>query len=101
MSLAKIQSSGTLLGVVAIGAISIALWRSPLYGAESPVVIAPPAVDSSKAAGAPQTAVLAGGCFWGVQGVATRLSRTLPTTTCQRSRISDAHFPISTLIGRS
>src|SRR6266853_892582 len=31
----------------------------------------------------------------------TRLSRTLPTTTCQRSRIFDAHFPISTLIGLS
>src|SRR5712664_1515644 len=69
MSLAKIQSSGTLLGVVAIGAISIALWRSPLYGAESPVVIAPPAVDIPREAGTPQTAVLAGGCFWGVQGV--------------------------------
>src|SRR6266481_64892 len=69
MSLVKIRLSGTLLGVVAIGAISIALWRSTLYGAESPVVIAPPAVDSPKAAGTPQTAVLAGGCFWGVQGV--------------------------------
>ena len=69
MLLAKIQSSGTLFGVVAIGAIGIALWRSPLYGAESPVVIAPPAVDSPKEAGTPQTAVLAGGCFWGVQGV--------------------------------
>src|SRR6266700_3276970 len=69
MSLAKIQSSGTLLGVVAMGAIGIALWRSPLYGAESPVVIAPPAVDSPTGAGPPQTAVLAGGCSWGVKGV--------------------------------
>ena len=69
MSLVKIRPPGTLLGVVAVGTISIALWRSPLYGAQSPVVIAPPAVDSPKAAGTPQTAVLAGGCFWGVQGV--------------------------------
>src|SRR5450631_1526227 len=69
MLLANIQSSGTLWGVVAIGVIGIALWRSPLYGAESPVAIAPPAVDSPKEAGTPQTAVLAGGCFWGVQGV--------------------------------
>ena len=38
-------------------------------GAESAVVIPPPAIDSPKAAGATQTAVLAGGCFWGVQGV--------------------------------
>ena len=69
MLLAKIQSSGTLWGLIAIGVIGIALWRSPLYGAESPVMIAPPAVDSPKEAGNPQTAVLAGGCFWGVQGV--------------------------------
>src|SRR5450631_1221076 len=69
MLLANIQSSGTLWGVVAIGVIGIALWRSPLYGAESPVAIAPPAVDSPKEAGTPQTAVLAGGCLWRVQGV--------------------------------
>jgi peptide-methionine (S)-S-oxide reductase len=43
--------------------------RSPLLGAEAPVIIAPPAVDNPKTAGRPQTAVLAGGCFWGVQGV--------------------------------
>jgi peptide-methionine (S)-S-oxide reductase len=33
------------------------------------VIIAPPALDNPKAPGPPQTAVLAGGCFWGVQGV--------------------------------
>jgi len=33
------------------------------------VIIAPPALDNPKAAGPTQTAVLAGGCFWGVQGV--------------------------------
>jgi peptide-methionine (S)-S-oxide reductase len=38
-------------------------------GAESAVVVPAPAVDSPKAAGPAQTAVLAGGCFWGVQGV--------------------------------
>ena len=37
--------------------------------AEKAVVIPPPAVDNPKAAGPMQTAVLAGGCFWGVQGV--------------------------------
>jgi peptide-methionine (S)-S-oxide reductase len=45
------------------------LLRSSLLGAEAPVIIAPPAVDNPKTAGPPQTAVLAGGCFWGVQGV--------------------------------
>jgi peptide-methionine (S)-S-oxide reductase len=38
-------------------------------GAEAAVRIEPPALDNPKAAGALQTAVLAGGCFWGIQGV--------------------------------
>ena len=33
------------------------------------MIIAPPAVDNPKTAGPVETAVLAGGCFWGVQGV--------------------------------
>lgn len=44
------------------------LWRSPQAG-ESAVALPPPALDIPKAAGGPQTAVLAAGCFWGVQGV--------------------------------
>jgi len=55
-----------LLGVTVMGVL---LWHSPLFGAEAPVIIPPPAVDNPKAAGPMQTAVLAGGCFWGVQGV--------------------------------
>jgi len=38
-------------------------------GTESALVLPPPADDSPKAQGHLQTAVLAGGCFWGVQGV--------------------------------
>jgi peptide-methionine (S)-S-oxide reductase len=37
--------------------------------AEAPVVLPAPAIDNPRQAGAPQTAVLAGGCFWGMQGV--------------------------------
>lgn len=55
-----------LLGAAAMGVL---LWHSPSFGAEAPVIIAPPAVDNPKAAGPMQAAVLAGGCFWGVQGV--------------------------------
>lgn len=55
-----------LFGAVGAG---VMLWRAPLFGAEAPVVIAPPAVDNPKSAGPMQTAVLSGGCFWGVQGV--------------------------------
>ena len=57
------------MAALALTTLGIFLWRSPLYGGESPVVIAPPAVDNPKVSGAPQAAVLAGGCFWGVQGV--------------------------------
>jgi peptide-methionine (S)-S-oxide reductase len=49
--------------------IGVFLWRSPLFGAEAPVIIPPPAVDNPRAAGADQTVVLAGGCFWGIQAV--------------------------------
>ena len=49
--------------------MGVLLWNSPLFGAEAPVIIPPPAVDNPKAAGPMQTAVLAGGCFWGVQAV--------------------------------
>jgi peptide-methionine (S)-S-oxide reductase len=61
--------SNPLLAVLALGALCVVLWRSPLLGAEAPVVVAPPAIDNPKASGSLQTAVLAGGCFWGVQGV--------------------------------
>jgi peptide-methionine (S)-S-oxide reductase len=61
--------SNPLLAVLALGALCVAFWRSPLFGAEAPVVVAPPAIDNPKAPGGLQTAVLAGGCFWGVQGV--------------------------------
>ena len=69
MTISKMRGSRLLMAVFALGSIGAVLWRSPLYGAESPVAIAPPVLDNPKAPGAPQTAVIAGGCFWGVQGV--------------------------------
>src|SRR5687767_5013360 len=50
-----------LVAAVALGANARA--------AEEAVSIAPPAFDQPLAAGPLQTAVVAGGCFWGVQGV--------------------------------
>ncbi len=68
MSMVKIGRSALwAAGIAAI--VLIVLRHAPLYGAEAAVNLAPPALDNPKAAGPLQTAVLAGGCFWGVQGV--------------------------------
>jgi peptide-methionine (S)-S-oxide reductase len=69
MSLPSIRRPGSWVALLALGAIGFGLWRAPLYGAEAAVVIAPPLLDNAKAPGPPQTAVISGGCFWGVQGV--------------------------------
>jgi peptide-methionine (S)-S-oxide reductase len=53
----------------AIGALALtALTAAPALAAEDAVIVPAPAVDVRTASGI-QTAVLAGGCFWGVQGV--------------------------------
>ena len=53
----------------AIGALAItAFMVAPALAAEDAVIIPAPAADVRAASGI-QTAVLAGGCFWGVQGV--------------------------------
>ena len=55
---------------------TLALWLAvglsglqAACAAEQAVSIPVAAVDNPKADGGPQTAVLAGGCFWGIQGV--------------------------------
>jgi peptide-methionine (S)-S-oxide reductase len=69
MSLLKFATPMRLALLAGAVASGIFLWHSPLLGAEAPVIIAPPLVDNPKSAGPAQVAVLAGGCFWGVQGV--------------------------------
>lgn len=54
--------------VLGLALFAIAAAAPPAPAAERAVVIPAPAVDQAPADG-PQTAVLAGGCFWGVQGV--------------------------------
>ena len=57
------------LRAAAIGALAfLAFAAAPARAAEDAVVIPPPAVDAQPSDGL-QTAVLSGGCFWGVQGV--------------------------------
>jgi peptide-methionine (S)-S-oxide reductase len=53
----------------AIGALALtSLAAAPALAAEDAVIVPAPALDVRPASGI-QTAVLAGGCFWGVQGV--------------------------------
>ncbi|ABD06227.1 peptide methionine sulfoxide reductase [Rhodopseudomonas palustris HaA2] len=52
----------------ALSALALSASFTPSLAAEDAVVIPPPALDVSSADGT-QTAVFAGGCFWGVQGV--------------------------------
>lgn len=61
--LTKTMIWGILLGVAVLA------WQPVILAKEAPTIIAPPAVDNPKIAGPMQTAVIAGGCFWGVQGV--------------------------------
>jgi peptide-methionine (S)-S-oxide reductase len=56
----RVVLGGLLCGALAPGLVA---------AAEAPVVIPPATYDVPKAAGPLQTAVLSGGCFWGVQGV--------------------------------
>jgi peptide-methionine (S)-S-oxide reductase len=57
------------LCAAAIGAVAISAFAAtPLRAAEDAVVIPAPSTDVQAADGI-QTAVIAGGCFWGVQGV--------------------------------
>jgi peptide-methionine (S)-S-oxide reductase len=53
----------TLLAVLGVA------WQLTSCAAEAPVNVPPPAMDNPKQQGPFQTAVLSGGCFWGVQGV--------------------------------
>ncbi|HET6839432.1 MAG TPA: peptide-methionine (S)-S-oxide reductase MsrA [Bradyrhizobium sp.] len=63
------QFSRVSLGAAALGALAIAAFAVvPSRAAEEAVIIPAPAVDA-QASGGIQTAVIAGGCFWGVQGV--------------------------------
>src|SRR5712671_3974560 len=54
-----------LLVLVAVGTF----WNKPARTGEPAVALPAPAIDNPRAAGPLQTAVIAGGCFWGVQGM--------------------------------
>jgi peptide-methionine (S)-S-oxide reductase len=62
MNFASVIRSGAVLGVV------LTIVAAP-PGANAAVALPPPAQDIEATGSGPQTAIFAGGCFWGVQGV--------------------------------
>src|SRR5580698_3255849 len=67
--MSRSQFSRLSLCAAALGALAIAAFAvAPSRAAEDAVVIPAPSIDV-KATDGLQTAVIAGGCFWGVQGV--------------------------------
>src|SRR6202011_3245770 len=67
--MSRSQFSRLSLYAAAIGALAVtAFVVAPSLAAEDAVIIPAPAADV-KAADGIQTVVIAGGCFWGVQGV--------------------------------
>jgi peptide-methionine (S)-S-oxide reductase len=58
-----------LLTAIGLGAGILFASMHPAHSSEAAVAIAPPALDEPANGAHQETAVLAGGCFWGVQGV--------------------------------
>jgi peptide-methionine (S)-S-oxide reductase len=58
-----------ILSVIGLLVAGVLAWPRPALVAEAAVVVPPPAVDEPASGARSETAVLAGGCFWGVQGV--------------------------------
>jgi len=63
MTFVKRSLLPTLLAVLG------AAWQLTSCAAEATANLPPPSLDNPRQAGPLQTAVLSGGCFWGVQGV--------------------------------
>jgi peptide-methionine (S)-S-oxide reductase len=60
--------SDKLLGLIAVIAVAAGAYWASTSAAQKSVVLPPPAFDTS-ASDTQETAVFAGGCFWGVQAV--------------------------------
>ena len=68
MMLSTINRWGMVAAVALAAGLGVGV-PAAASAAEAAVPIPPPAVDNPKMSGPTQTAVIAGGCFWGVQGV--------------------------------
>jgi peptide-methionine (S)-S-oxide reductase len=56
-------------GALVLLGLLLSFWASWASAAEKGVALPPPALDEAAGKAAAETAVFAGGCFWGVQGV--------------------------------
>lgn len=64
------RSTSVRVGAAILLAVAAVVYgASSAYSAEQTFVIAPPAIDEPSSSSRKEIAVLAGGCFWGVQGV--------------------------------
>jgi len=63
------RSFPPLAAAVLLAGLALTAASLPARTAERATVIPPPAADAPAATAASETAVLAGGCFWGVQAV--------------------------------
>lgn len=72
VSSSNVSRRSILFGLVAMPLVVQGISASPAWAQEEPVVIPPPETDMDDE-GVLAVAVLAGGCFWGVQGVFQRV----------------------------
>src|SRR5271156_2776680 len=66
--LLRVGPALALAAILVMGLMGIASLRTP-SAAEAARSLPPPASDQATPSAASEVAVLAGGCFWGVQGV--------------------------------
>src|ERR1700677_2547402 len=64
-----IRSAVIASGAALLAALALAVPLMPGHAADAARVLPVPAVDMPPTGSGPQTAVFAGGCFWGIQGV--------------------------------
>lgn len=69
MTTSRLRLPSRMISAAVVVLLGSLVWRSGLLNAEPATVVPAPKSDSSKGPGPMQTAVISGGCFWGVQGV--------------------------------
>ncbi len=70
MSRDKLQAAfWNILPIAIIAFVGFSLWSGPRTAAADAIALPDPIVDQQKPADTQQVAVVAGGCFWGIQAV--------------------------------